>query len=297
LHFLLFFTAFWVAQFIYIYSIPSGAQISDEIPVNTPAGFNTKIRNLLYFQVFVYFWVAAFFSGVFQVSIAGGMATWYFSRDLNYRGNSASPTLRSLFRAFTTSFGSIALGSLLLAIVKFIQFLLTVTKKANMKNRFVVFIISCIQCCLGCVQRIVQFIDRFAYIYIAMHGESFFTSAKNVCSLISRNMFSAVVVDFLGDFILFVGKLLGTAVTTMATVGVINHLGRPISGITVSIIAVVSYRVFDLFASIIHVGVDTILVCYMEDLERNKDGALYMSPDLHDLLQSKKNESNHSVNK
>lgn len=44
-----------------------------------------------------------------------------------------------------------------------------------------------------------------------MHGDSFCTSAKNVFNLVSRNMFSAVVVDLLGEFVLFVGKLLGTA--------------------------------------------------------------------------------------
>jgi len=104
-------------------------------------------------------------------------------------------------------------------------------------------------------------------------------------------MFSTVVVDVLGEIILFIGKLLGTAVTTMFTVGIINHLGRQISPLTVTITAVVSFRVFSLFAKIIHVGVDTIMVCYLEDLERNKDGALYMSTDLHNLLQKKSQTS------
>jgi len=284
------FTIFWVAQFIFLYSIPSDYSV--QLP-DAPPKFNTKIRNLMYFQVFAYYWVSAFLSAVFQVSIAGGMATWYFSRDMNgYKANAGSPAFRSLGRAFTKSLGSLAFGSLLLAIVKFVNFILTMTKKANRANKVVVFIISCIQCLLSCVQSFIKFVDRFAYIYIAMHGDSYCTSAKNCYNLISRNMFSAVVVDLLGGFVLFVGKLLGTACCTMLTVGVVHHLGRPISGVTVAIIAVVAYNVFSLFSNIIHVGVDTIMVCYLEDLERNKDGALYMSPELHQLLQRKVAESN-----
>lgn len=281
------FTVFWISQFIYLYSIP-GETIS--LP-NVPPKFNQKIRNLMYFQVFVYFWVLAFLSAVFQVSVAGGMATWYFSRDIDgYKANVGSPSFRSFGRALTKSFGSLALGSLLLATVQWINFMLTLVKKANMQNRVVVFIVSCIQCLLSCIQGIIKFIDRFAYIYIAMHGDGFCQSAKNCYNLISRNMFSTVVVDMLGGFVLFVGKLLGTAATTMATVGIINHLGRPISPVTVSIIAIVSFRIFSLFANIVHVGVDTIMVCYLEDLERNREGALYMTPELHRMLQSKANE-------
>jgi len=107
-------------------------------------------------------------------------------------------------------------------------------------------------------------------------------------------MFSAVVVDLLGNFVLFVGKLLGTAAVTMLTVGVVHHLGRPISAVTVSVVAVVAYNVFSLFSNIVQVGVDTIMICYCEDMERNKDGALYMSPELHNLLQNKVAESNNA---
>jgi len=285
------FSVFWIAQFIYLYSIP-GAQV--QIP-DAPPKFNTSIRGLMYFQVFAYFWVVAFLSAVFQVTVAGGMATWYFSRDIDgYKANLGSPSFRSMGRAVTYSFGSLAFGSLLLATVRFINFVLTMTRKANRANRVVVFIVSCIQCLLGCVQGFIKFVDRFAYIYIAMHGDGFCTSAKNVFNLISRNMFSAVVVDLLGEFVLFVGKLLGASLCTIFTVGIVNHLGRAISPLTVTITAFVAYQVFDLFAHIVHVGVDTIMVCYLEDLERNKDGALYMSPELHRMLQDKATETNKS---
>lgn len=72
------------------------------------------------------------------------------------------------------------------------------------------------------------------------------------------------------------------------TVAIVSSLGRPIGAVTVIVVVVVSYLIFSLFASIISVGIDTVFVCYCEDLERNKEDGLYISPDLHRLFQSQK---------
>jgi len=280
------FVAYWMASFIYLYSIPSGSKIV--IP-HTPPQFNQSVRNLMYYQIFAFLWVTSFLSAVFQVSVAGGIATWYFSRDVNGFGRDVgSPTMRSFSRALTKSFGSLALGSLIIATVRFINFLLRVTKKKNQtKNPIITFIVNCVICIFGCIQRIIQFINRYAYIYIAMHGDGFCTSAKNCFDLVSRNFFSAAIVDMLGEFVLFVGRLLGTAACTLFTIAVVQGFGRTISTVTIVMVVVISFVIFTIYAHIIGVGVDTVMVCYLEDMERNSDDALYISPVLHKMLQDK----------
>jgi len=279
------FVIYWTASFLYLYSIPANTKV---ILPHSPPQFEQGPRNLMYYQVFMFFWVTSFLSAVFQVSTAGGVATWYFSRDMNGPQSIGSPTLRSFGRSLTKSFGSLALGSLILAVVQFINFILRVVKKKNqIKNPIFSFIISCVQCIFGCVQRIVKFLNRYAYIYIAMHGDGFCSSAKNCFNLISRNFFSAAIVDLLGEFVLFVGKLLGTAACTIFTLGIVQTLGRQLSGVTIGMVAAVAFAIFSIFAHVVGVSVDTVMVCYLEDLERNKDGALYISPDLHKMLQQK----------
>lgn len=59
------------------------------------------------------------------------------------------------------------------------------------------------------------------------------------------------------------------------------------SPVTLTVVAIGAYKIFSLFAQIVSVGVDTVMVCYLEDLERNKEGALYMDPELHRMLQDK----------
>jgi len=73
------FAAFWVASFIYLWSIPD----SDvQVGVNETPKFNEKVRNLLLYQVFAFLWIVAFLSAVYQHVVAGSVAGWYFSRDV-----------------------------------------------------------------------------------------------------------------------------------------------------------------------------------------------------------------------
>jgi hypothetical protein len=275
------FAAFWVSSFIYLWSIPDAS-----VPVGANGGpqFNEKVRNLMLFQVFAFLWIVAFLSAVYQHVVAGSVAGWYFSRDVmstRPRENAFS----SLFHALTTSSGSLAFGSLVLAFVQFLNFLLELTKKSNTKNRFLVCLISALQCLLGCIQGIVQYINKFAYIHIAMHGSSFCKGARSCFDLISRNFFSAVIMDTIAGFVLFVGKALFTALSTIITIAILDAGHRHISFVTLALSASLSFAVLHIISHVIGVSVDTVFVCYLEDLEMNKGENMYISPDLHSLLQ------------
>ena len=119
-----------------------------------------------------------------------------------------------------------------------------------------------------------------------MHGESFCGSARNVFNLMSRNYFDAVFTDLMGEFVLFVGRILGTAACTIFTMALVHGLGRHLSGMTVTVVGVIAWVIFTIFAHIVGTGVDTVFVCYLEDSERNKEN-LYVSPDLHKMLKQR----------
>ncbi len=103
----------------------------------------------------------------------------------------------------------------------------------------------------------------------------------------SRNFLSAVVVDLISDFVLFFGKVLGSCLVTLLTVVAMDSLDHSVSLLTIVLIAIGTYLVFSLFGSIVGTGVDTVLICYLEDLERNRDGALNMNVELHNMLQER----------
>ncbi|KYR02071.1 hypothetical protein DLAC_00870 [Tieghemostelium lacteum] len=290
------FITFWTASSVYLFSIPGEAVIQDSGSSEHTLlnlHFNTKIRNLMYFMIFAFFWVTAFISAVFQHTVAGAVSNWYFSRDPTGESEVGSPNaFTSLGRALSTSLGSLAFGSLIIAFIEFMQAMLAISKNSNSENKLVVMIISCLQCILGCIESILRWVNKFGYIYVAMHGYSFCTSTKGCFDLISRNMFSAVVMDFIGSFVLLLGKILGAAASALFTTSVLYASGRSLNPLVIGLSAIFAFCIFNLFSHIIGIGSDTIFVCYLEDLETNGPNNLYISPDLHELLQQESENSN-----
>jgi len=276
------FAAFWVASFVYLWSIPTS---SVDVDPHVAPVFNEKVRNLLLYQVFAFFWIVAFLSAVFQHVVAGSIAGWYFARDAMGSRGSRETAFKSLFHALTKSFGSLAFGALVLAVLQFANFLLELSKRSNTKNRFLVCLISALQCVLSCITSIVKYINKFAYIYIAMHGYSFCHAARECFELVSRNMFSAVIMDTIGGFVLFVGKALFTAICTIIAIGALEAQSRPVTAVTLTLTIAFSFIILHIISHIVGVGVDTVFICYLEDLELNKGQNMYISPDVHALLQ------------
>jgi len=98
-------------------------------------------------------------------------------------------------------------------------------------------------------------------------------------------------VDVLGNFVLMVGKLFGTASCTIFALFLLHTLHREISVVTVAFVIVSSFSVFSLFANILGCAVDTLMVCYLEDIERNSGKNLYIDDNLHQMLQERAKET------
>ena len=65
------------------------------------------------------YWGGSVIMNIVHVTVAGSFASWYFLYPVQKQEN---PTWKSMMRALTTSFGSICLGSLIVAIVKSISY-------------------------------------------------------------------------------------------------------------------------------------------------------------------------------
>ncbi len=61
---------------------------------------------------------------------------------------------------------------------------------------------------MACVERIVQFINKNAYIQIALRGKNFCMAAKDGFELVWSNPLRYAVVSGIGEIIMFLGKIL-----------------------------------------------------------------------------------------
>lgn len=137
---------------------------------------------------------------------------------------------------------------------------------------------------------------------IAIYGKNFYSSAREAFFLLMRNILRVAVLDKVTDFLLFLGKLLisggvGALAFFVFThkipilqehLPVLNYIWVPL--VTV---AFGSYIVAQGFFNVYSMCVDTLFLCFCEDLERN-DGSssrpYLISPNLHKILRKGEDE-------
>ncbi|XP_074470528.1 choline transporter-like protein 4 [Sebastes fasciatus] len=278
------------------------------IKYNDEGVFQRNLFNLQIYNVVAFLWCVNFVIALGQCTLAGAFASYYWA----FTKPDDIPTF-PLSASFTRSLryhvGSLAFGALILTLVQIARMILEYIdhKTRAAQNPCARFILCCMKCCLWCLEKFIKFLNRNAYIMIAIYGKNFCVSAKNAFKLLMRNVVRVVVLDKVTDLLLFFGKLL-----VVAGVGVLSFFffsGRillpgntfrteTLNYYWMPIITVVfgSYLIAHGFFSVYNMCVDTLFLCFLEDLERN-DGSLqkpyFMSKNLMKIL----NKSNKAPKK
>ena len=142
--------------------------------------------------------------------MAGAFASWYWT--LNKRDIPKTPLLASTWRTFRYHLGTLAFGSLIIAILRMIRLMIEYiehkikeygqdnpivkvgekgtflpNKFGGIKN-FRQCVICFCRCCFWCLEKFMKFLNRNAYIMTAIYGKNFCWSAKEAFSLLFRNM-------------------------------------------------------------------------------------------------------------
>ncbi|XP_048772751.2 choline transporter-like protein 2 isoform X2 [Ostrea edulis] len=252
------------------------------------------------FNLFMMFWLVNFVVALGQMTLAGAFASYYWAFQ-KPKDIPAFPLLASLWRCFRYHLGSLAFGSLIIAIVQMIRVLLEYVdaKLKGKENPVAKFFVKCLKCCFWCLEKFLKFLNKNAYILIAAHGKNFCTSAKNAFMLIMRNIVRVVVIDKVTDFLLFISKLVVVAFAAATSYfffdGRIEFLASFTPSLNFYVVPIVlvtlgSYVIASCFFSVYEMAVDTLFLCFLEDLERN-DGSTekpyYMSKDLRKILGKK----------
>ncbi|XP_066906267.1 choline transporter-like 2 isoform X3 [Halyomorpha halys] len=253
------------------------------------------IAYLEWFNVFGLFWGIWFASGFSQMVLAGAFATWYWTYDKN--NVPFFVVTRSMFRTLRYHLGTIAFGSLILAICSFIRAIIEYIEKKLKRysdNALVKCLFCCLKCFFWCLERFLRVINRNAYILCAIHGKNFCSSARSAFSLLMRNAVRVVVLDKVTDFLFFVGKLLisGCMVAGSYYLFVRNQT-IPLhynGAVPLTVIGIGSYIIASIFFGVYSMAVDTLFLCFLEDCERN-DGSVekpyFMSKNLMKILGKK----------
>ncbi|XP_063759355.1 choline transporter-like protein 2 isoform X2 [Eleginops maclovinus] len=259
--------------------------------------YHKYLIGLQFYNVFLFFWCANFVTALGQMTLAGAFAShyWAFNKPDDVP---AFPVFSSLGRSLRYHTGTLAFGSLILSIVQIIRVLLEYLdhKLKGAHNKCTKFLLCCLKCCFWCLEKFVKFINRNAYIMTAIYGKNFCTSARDAFFLLMRNMIRVAVLDKVTDFLLFLGKLLIVGLVGIfaffffsGRVEAFENTAPHLHYYWVPILTVVvgSYLIAHGFFSVYAMCVDTLFLCFCEDLERNDGSAerpYYMSSALREIL-------------
>eukprot|EP00794_Sanderia_malayensis_P015816 gene15816-17411_t len=255
----------------------------------------TNLFRMQVYHLFGWFWLMNFIIAFGQCALAGAFASWYWAWDKS-TDVPTLPLLNSIGRTLRYHTGSLAFGSLIIAIIQLIRAGLEyLDHKLNGPGTnpgpVTKFFIKCLKCCFWCFEKFIKFLNKNAYIEIAVYGKNFCVSAKNAFCLLLRNILRAAVLDKVTDFLLFIGRI---TVTLGVAVGSfywfkdrkdLNYYLAPVMIITVG-----AYMIASAFFSVYEMAIDTIFLCFLEDSERH-DGSpekpYYMSKPLRKILGKK----------
>ncbi|KAF9139470.1 putative choline transporter, neither null mutation nor overexpression affects choline transport [Mortierella sp. GBA39] len=169
-------------------------------------------NNALYIAMvylnFVMFWNTEVIKNVIHVTISGVFGVYYFFEG-SAAGAPASPTLASAKRALTTSFGSICFGSLLIALLQTLRYILN-SLRSDSDEGIQAFLAMCASCILSMLEGLFEIFNKFAFTQVAMYGKPFVRAAKDTWELIKDRGIDALVNDSL------VGNVLGMGTFAVA---------------------------------------------------------------------------------
>mmetsp|Transcript_13866 Transcript_13866/g.23897 ORF Transcript_13866/g.23897 Transcript_13866/m.23897 type:complete len:966 (+) Transcript_13866:56-2953(+) len=213
---------------------------------------------------FNYLWNSALNIALGQLIIAGAVCVWFFTPN-NEKG-SRKAFMTSVYNAFRYHLGSVAFGAFIIAVIQLIRYLLKYYEKQAkaQKNRILVCILKVLQCFIWCFEKCVKFLNKNAYIQIALYGTPFCTSAKKAFFLILRNALRFGTIAILGSVIHIIGIMFIVAGTGIIGYFILSGLHPNMApAIPILIYLMLGYTVARLFTSIFELAVDTTLQCFL----------------------------------
>ncbi|OQR99265.1 choline transporter-like protein [Achlya hypogyna] len=255
---------------------------------------NDVLNYLLIYHLFGLLWSVQFLSAVGYMALAGAVCEYYWT--LNKANMGRVPVLASFYRTLRYHLGTVAFGSLIIAVIQFARLVLEYVdqklKSAQQKSVVVKVAMLCFKCCLWCFEKCIKFLNKNAYIVVAMKGDGFCAAMKESFSLLFANAARVATVSIISTFLLLLGKVFITSFSCMMLfwfitsppkqlpsffLGDVEDIQSPVFPLLVC--GLLAYGVSTMFLNVYETAIDTILLCFCEDCKINKESGTYFMSD------------------
>ncbi|KAI1817015.1 duf580 domain-containing protein [Poronia punctata] len=279
------FAAYYSVTFVSVYAKYSPEGGNPACSVGGGGCSTAKVTGLLVFITFAGFWISEVIKNVTHTTISGVFGSWYF---FNPSVRPKAVTRGAFKRSMTYSFGSISLGSLLVAIINFLRQLCSIARQNEMAQGNVIASIMFVVlgCIIGLLDWAVQFLNRYAFSYIALYGKPYFSAAKDTWSMIKQRGIDALINEcLLGPVFSMGATCVGYLCALLAhlyleyTAPSYNSSGA-YTPVVDAFAFLIGLQICNIFTTPLSSGIDTIFVASAWDPEK----LMQNHPDLYDAM-------------
>lgn len=212
------------------------------------------------------YWGLQIISNIGVVGCYGTLAGWYYE--------SRVPLVAPICKASTSYFGSIACGSLLVAMVQTVHDGLHLIQK---KGWFPAWLLCCLDKVLEWIEAGFKYLNSYGFVMVAVHGDSFFTASRRAMDFLKYKGLTALINDSIVDRVQRLGAVAGGILAGAVPVLIQRwrlhqdmsnmHLnGNQETTLATAGFVLGSFTVFTLISPI-HSYVTALLVCFAEHPE------------------------------
>ncbi|CAL8103002.1 unnamed protein product [Orchesella dallaii] len=226
----------------------------------------TWVKYLWWIYIVGLIWCSEFILACQQMVIASSVAAWYFSRN---RAQMKCVIMEAICRLVKYHLGSVALGALLITLVKVPRLILKFADRVLRKwdqVKWAKWASRCCQCCLSCFENWMRDIHHNAYTVIAIQGVGFCPASKLAFSALVQNALQLAVINSIGDCVLFLAKCIAALLTgLLAVVYFQSDESLYFYAVPVLLTTIFAYFVAHCVISVFEMAVDTLFLCFCED--------------------------------
>ena len=285
--------AYWIILSIFIYAT---GEFSENSKVIASFDWDASIRYSWWFHLLSLFYVTAVISAYAQFVYSSSACIWYFTSE---KGTEDNIIKKSFKRGIRYHFGSLAFGALIIAIVRFIMVWLESIKKRvestagkTSESKCFKCIISCLQCCIGCIGKYMEFINKHAYIQIALKGDSFCTAAWEGFALVVRNLGRFSALAAIGSLFTTIGTIFISVSSAIIGYFLITEVPYFSEKLNSCILPVVVFLIIGLVMGLVTMSIfgisgDALMHSFLLDEELNK-GQAKAFPDLQKFMSDER---------
>ncbi|XP_065596814.1 choline transporter-like protein 1 isoform X1 [Cyrtonyx montezumae] len=248
------------------------------------------LKYMWWYHVVGLIWISEFILACQQMTVAGAVVTYYFTREK--RNLPFTPILASVNRLVCYHLGTVAKGSFIITLVKIPRMILMYvhTQLKGKENACARCMLKACICCLWCLEKCLTYLNQNAYTATAINSTNFCTSAKDAFVILVENALRVAAINTVGDFMLFIGKVLIVCSTGLAGIMLLNYQQDYTTWVLpLIIVCLFAFLVAHCFLSIYEMVVDVLFLCFAIDTKYN-DGSpgreFYMDKVLMEFVEN-----------